>query len=448
MANFIVQRMSGCFWRFRLLLVPGWLLVAALAAEPAPLPIEPESANAVPAEPIRIFGSCRERSGEPSRETQIRLYRTDPRRHSCELLRTVSSNERGAFDLGEWPDLEGAFSATGASYLGVACKSGFASMPFVVTPDEKGRAQVPIVLAAAGTLRGTVTDSQGKPVAQARVYAFPEDLDGMRCAITDTQGHYEITDAMPLQAEYFQDGAKLRPLARFPLHVSHPEHGTKSVWYWECPGTIDLRFDEPAIVEGRVVGRDGKPAPDIAVWLQATTSESLDAPPASAVAALTDAEGRYRLLAQGVDVANLFVWDDRYTARAIEGIEPVASQTTVVPDLRLVDGGFVAGKVFDKTTGRPVVLQPGERLFISAHSPARPRSGAAVDSALVQPDGSFRLRLPEGTCCPYFAGFTTRREADWAVVSGPTGAPDKLREMEVKEGTTTQLDFTLRIRGN
>jgi protocatechuate 3,4-dioxygenase beta subunit len=424
------------------------LLAAALSAEPARRSgFQPAKGN-VPAAMIRIAGTCCDRGGRPVKDAEIRLYRLEPHCNHYELLKSVSATHKGVFELGEVPDVEGEFSAMGSSYLGVIRAPGLASMQFLVAPDGNGQAAVQIVMSSAGSIRGTVTDERGEPVAGARVYAFPDDFEGVRSALTDRQGRYEIADALPLQAEYFQQGATLRPLARFPLHVSHPRFGTKSVWYWECPAEVDIQFDVPAIVEGQVVGRDGKPAAGICVWLQATKSASLDAPPATAVVATTSKEGQYRFVLQNVGSANLFVSDDCHTASAIEKFEPSDSQTTSVPDLRLVDGGFVAGTVFNKATGRPLAPKSGERIWILAHSTARPRSGAAVDTALVQPDGTYRLRLPEGKCYPYFGGFTSRRNAEWELVSGPSGTPGTLRGIDVKEGETAPLDFTLRIREN
>jgi len=58
-----------------------------------------------------------------------------------------------------------------------------------------------------------------------------------------------------------------------------------------------------------------------------------------------------------------------------------------------VEGGFIAGKVIDTQTGKPV--KSGESSDTAFYGSSRPRSGA-VESPHIQDDGPFRIRVARG----------------------------------------------------
>ena len=70
------------------------------------------------------------------------------------------------------------------------------------------------------------------------------------------------------------------------------------------------------------------------------------------------------------------------------------------PDLRLVHGGLIVGRLIDDETGkpfRPATLDPSwDRPDIVMYGPSRPRSGGACEGASIQEDGSFQLRAAPG----------------------------------------------------
>lgn len=424
----------------------GLMIIAFLSRSDAPISAEP-NAQTDPLPMIRIQGKSADRDGTAIPNAEVRLYRVNSRTNDCELLKTVATNQKGAFDLGEWTDLNAKFVPWSDHYLGIVRKAGYATMPFTLASDQNGEVHAQVILAPAATLRGHVVNQAGLPVEGATVFAFPENLKDARSAVTDKDGLYEIRDAIGIQAEYFQIGNVQKPKSRFPLNISHPDYGTGMIWYSQCPDEIDFELLEPALVEGRVVGPEGKPAAGITICLQSTSAGTDDAPP-MALMSSTDFEGRYRFRAQSNGRANVFVVDDRRTAKAIDSLKLETSELTTAPDLVLTDGGYVAGRVLDEATGKPVRLESVDRMFINAHSLAQPLSGASVDTVLVQPDGSYRLRVPAGFCRAYFGGFDSRHNSGQTAISISSANAQPQTEVTVKQSQTTMFDFKVRVRRN
>jgi len=396
---------------------------------------------------LHVTGRCVDRQNQPIADAEVRLYRFNDPSSDAVLLKTVNTNDKGMFDLGQWPDLQTDPSESGPRYLGIARKDGHASMPFSLRADVDEKVEVRVTMSPAATLTGQVRDQGGRPIANAKVIAFAEDVTGVRSGMTDADGDFEINDMMPIKAEYIQEKTGRRPLARFPVKVVHPDYGTKLVWYWETPGHLDIRFDQPTIVEGKVVGIDGRPATSICVCLQSANKPNHDAPPLG-LFATTDKTGMYRFALQTNELVNLFVMNDRYTAQAIDSFKLVSNDTATAPDIQLTEGGFVVGRVLDDKTGQTVRVDTGDRIFVNVHSTARPLSGAAVETCVVQPDGTYHLRVPAGFCRVYLGGMVSRRNLSLDADPSRAPTPTTPREILIEDGKETSLDFKVRLRRN
>jgi hypothetical protein len=89
--------------------------------------------------------------------------------------------------------------------------------------------------------------------------------------------------------------------------------------------------------------------------------------------------------------------------------------------------------VVDVATGEPVGGTAEQPISVGCYGPGRPKSGAAVQSARVDEQGRFRLRVAPGVNYPYvMSSIPGNRVADRTAYE--TG-------VEVKAGETTQVDF-------
>ncbi len=71
-------------------------------------------------------------------------------------------------------------------------------------------------------------------------------------------------------------------------------------------------------------------------------------------------------------------------------------------DIKMVRGAIIAGTLFDARTNKAVPIPDGQTRYVGHHGPARPSSGAAVSTAKVNSDGTFRLRVAPGVNYVYF----------------------------------------------
>ena len=161
------------------------------------------------------------------------------------------------------------------------------------------------------SLRGRITGPEGQPIAGADVWTPPlaEPVPGFQCAKTDVNGDFEIPDvkawqddgmpafsSVPTPELFAEIKATAKPgTNKQCLRVWHPDYGTKLGLYSQVPATVNVKFEKPAIVTGRVVDQSTrKPLDGIAARLQT------EADPVFAYTdAITDGNGGFRLLLQG-----------------------------------------------------------------------------------------------------------------------------------------------------
>jgi hypothetical protein len=164
--------------------------------------------------------------------------------------------------------------------------------------------------------------------------------------------------------------------------------------------TADERFFGSAVITGRVVFPDGKPAAGIQVMAQVNENyytqpgaRIKDEGPFSWAEDLSHADGSYRLAGLMTAPFNVSVEDpkDEWIAAAAENV-PAVLRTTFRPnDLKLTHGAFVQGTVTDALTGKPVKDVP-----IGSYGPHRPRSSAMIIRAETDEKGRYRLRVAPG----------------------------------------------------
>lgn len=145
--------------------------------------------------------------------------------------------------------------------------------------------------------------------------------------------------------------------------------------------------------------------------------------------ARTDGDGRFTIyqLSEGkynvctdLDDAMAMEW----TCVAREAVAVEAGKAVSGVDFQLIKGAVVFGRVTDFSQ------KPIARMHVGVYGPARPRSGAWVQSSITDKDGRYRLRVPTGMQHVY-------------LMVGPAGTPEDQNEqdVEVKDGQELRLDF-------
>jgi len=225
------------------------------------------------------------------------------------------------------------------------------------------------------TVRGTVVDSRGTPVARAlvRVYALPEDdspgaLDPAAEALSGEDGRFELEA---------HGGSYLPCASAGMLVLSSPPERAPDPWQL-VPGVlteeVTLRLTDGASVTGTVVGPDGNPVPnaqivsDLGYGVSAdnTGEFTIEATPA----------GDRQLLARGGDLVG--------TAKPL-----LAAGATTQVRLTLAPSMTVRGRVTSEATGEPV-----ERATVRLKTEDRGALNVAA-CAVTGADGRYEIaRIP------------------------------------------------------
>jgi len=150
---------------------------------------------------------------------------------------------------------------------------------------------------------------------------------------------------------------------------------------------------------------------------------------------VTDEQGRYRLESLHGNTYNVWALAEGLTVVALDSFDVKQGQTREAPDLLLVEGGFIWGRVVDEASGEPV--KPGAGSNVAISGPSRPESGAAVTSSPVGDDGSFRIRVAPG-----HNRIQLRPRGQWGRRTA-TFSPRNHR-VEVGDGQTVEVVFTIR----
>jgi RNA polymerase sigma factor (sigma-70 family) len=182
---------------------------------------------------------------------------------------------------------------------------------------------------------------------------------------------------------------------------------------------------------GRVIHTDGTPAAGIRVGAQSTDGSSSPGWDDD----ITDAAGRYHLKqlpAGPYNIALDLLGDTgkQFTAAALENISLRAGETVTPPDLKLITGALLTGRVTVKEDGQPV-----PNVTIGIYGPAHPRIGAWVGNTTTGADGTYAVRLPPGSQYVYFSS---------ALPAGyeSTGPSDS--EIKLADGAVGTLNFEVR----
>lgn len=350
---------------------------------------------------LTIAGVCRDANGRPLKSIRVTLYREI--HETLDTVRVEQLTEKdGKFRFAGLPRVPGKDAAAHFHYFVVATSPGLATSFGSIYPYELPKDSYDFKMPKAAELRGRVTDSNGKPVAGADVWlhcASSGPLPGVRSAKTDRAGNYVIDDLKPWDADKIKPRAigngSFVSISHGFFTVRHPNFATGRPSYRKIPNEIDIVLEEAGIIEGRVIdAATRKPAVNLVVSMQGLDNGWQQT--------RTDKQGRYRLQSLLAGKYNVWANSPDRTCAAIDSIAVAAGETKQAPDIELVEGGWLEGRVVDAESGKPLSKNAeGRALRIGMYGPSRPKSGAACQSALVDERGRFRLRVAPGKNYPY-----------------------------------------------
>ena len=406
----------------RLLPSLGFVGIAVLAA--GSLPAQPSGNSAATEAPIR--GLVTDASGAAIEGARIRAQ---PRgalvspSNSLRLGSTTSASD-GSFRIEE--------VVYDHTYRLTARAAGYATAFLDLPPLEPGAKIDPVhlVLGRGRQVHGTAVDTDGSPVAEAKVsLLWPLDQSDFRFSFeapavattTNAQGAFVFSAVAP---------------GDYELRLRHPEYVDRPPSEIDVPaGDTDLdlgvlTFVSGGTVHGVVIGADGDAV--AGAWIRAQARHRYGGTPRTATA---DADGRFRLDGLSTDLVDLGVRGAGYPLLVRPGVR-VDSEDPVL--IELLHGGVVTGRVVDaggnSAAGVPVRL----RIKFDRRS-----SGSAVlwgprdmfPRRVTDAEGRFRFDVvPSGTWSA-----EARRGAEAAKVEAFELTAGAEREIELVLGTPDRL---------
>jgi beta-lactamase regulating signal transducer with metallopeptidase domain/5-hydroxyisourate hydrolase-like protein (transthyretin family) len=415
-------------------------------------------------ETISIRGVCRDENGKPLRGVRVTLFRESGERRVSEKVAQRETDAAGSFEFGDVPapvtipnDAFPGHPRYRWTYSVAAQSPGRATgLQLVFSSDQ---AAIQFDMPPAGTIAGRVTNLAGEPIAGAVVSAGQgltwDRNSTIRRTRTDEDGRFEIVDVAiwSLDAEEAAAAAAgrevLRRTGRY-VSVSHPNYALDRIAYRAVPATADAVLRPAAVIEGRVVDQlTGEPAVGVPVTLRSVerTLEGTKTMP-------TDDAGRYRFTSVMPGRYNIWPKAENRTAVALNSFAVVAGDERTAPDLVLVQGGWIEGRVVDAVTGEPITHSESEvrrfehtsgtpkevpftkderRARIVVQGAARPRNAADAEYAVVDGRGHFKMRVAPGRHYPALSGRLRNRVEHGADLAN--------RGVEVRDGEVVSVVF-------
>jgi len=331
-----------------------------------------------------ITGTVTDTNGDPIADADVWVHTED---YSVSVRNTTDGNGRYAVEVtnGTYTIDVDADGYTSASITDVNATTGETT-----TQD--------IILDEAAIITGTVTDTNGDPIADADVDAHTDDYSVSDRTRTNGTGQYtvEVTNGT-YTLDVDADGYA-------PTTVEDVNATTGNTT------TQNATLETAAIVTGMVTDTDGNPVPDADVHVHTDNYSVTDW-------TRTDQNGRYV-----AEVANgtyaVEVDADGYAPATIDGVE-ASSGTSTSRNVTLQAAAVISGTVRDES-GNPV---PGATIDVHDEGYTTFERVSAND------DGSYRVELSNGT-------YTVEVDADGY-------APATIDGVEASSGENTPLEVEL-----
>ncbi|HEU4418203.1 MAG TPA: carboxypeptidase-like regulatory domain-containing protein, partial [Planctomycetota bacterium] len=303
---------------------------------------QPEAARAAPLTRT-VTGTVSGQVAEAKEPVRLTLWLHDYTREAAMLVGDVRAAADGAFEFRDVPWLAGF--EWGFRFYVLLARQGDRVTALLLRGDDAARAPVAVALAAGVTLRGRVAAATGRAIQGAEVR-----LQGMIGAET----FLFFAETPPQWTTKSRAGGSFAipgvPAGWKYSVVCVAEKFARGRIDQEQAASFDFELGPGAVLAGRVVLENGKPAPRMRVCAQGTATSAW-------VTATTDDEGRYRLVGLPEDAFNVWIDAEDLTCVALDSERVVPGEEKQARDLIAIAGGFYVGRVLDAATGKPV--QPG-----------------------------------------------------------------------------------------
>jgi protocatechuate 3,4-dioxygenase beta subunit len=444
------------------------------AAQSAPATTEPvvKQAPDTPPPPVTIAGTCHDEDGEPVADAHVRLYRfsragqtasrpmmrikmsgvgatgTEDQEQlifgtrpgapdSQRLIHETKTDKKGQFQFPELPADEKWESQQGEHCVVVqATHKGTEFRSPTVSKDPDGKkivAPLDFELKPAQSLRGRITNAEGKPVVGAIVVGphnqLAKPLPGIYCAVTDEDGKYEINDLPPFDIDDMPDyptGFASVKYLSVAAAVEHPDYAVGVVEYTRLPAQVDCVLARPVNLSGQVsLDNSGKPAEKatVTVVTQGGLVTALETDADGKFAASKLAPGKYSI------TVNFPGW-----LTSIEQVELKAGDQRV--NFRLKQGGLIKGRVVEDATGKvPDVTRGASSSIVANVIGADPNN--SCQSWIDHKDGTFLLAVHPGQNMVMYP------HPMWEIVDADRWIKPGV---EVAQGQTVEIELRLKPR--
>jgi RNA polymerase sigma factor (sigma-70 family) len=290
----------------------------------------------------------------------------------------------------------------------IAGKQGFAPASGWATDDKddsRNKNKV-MVLAKTGTITGSVSDHEGRPIANARVtfgvvktdgrmkaWGYPSDqlwrgtvLESFFSARTDARGQFEFR-TVPVDKELC-----FRVVANGFAELDTAA-GVRITNYLAKDGAsrVNLTLAPEGRIRGQLVAHaPGTNLDGLHIWLQQLSGGGSPRPQT-----WTDGDGQFRF--DGLPEGAFTVYMDDSPAEAtwtarIAPVVTVSPRTTSKVEIELIEGVVVEGTVVDADTAQPIA-----KAAVGGHGPARPKTNRSeIFRVITDTKGHYRVRLPPG----------------------------------------------------
>lgn len=294
----------------------------------------------------------------------------------------------------------------------------------VVTDQLTGMPLEGVVVAADGPHRPTALVNRNQPPLISK---------------TDARGRYTLHVAPGKNRVYVVQVIPARPSIdqiEAPVRLYQKELEVKKGGTYDLSFAVDRFMTVPAIVTGRVVYPNGRPAAGIHVFARlclVAPSENgwqlmVTYEPFYMVREITSADGSYRLAGLTTGPYNVLIWDvsgQRVTA-ARENLKFQAGQTYRLPDFVLTRGAVIEGTVKDEATGKPL---PG--VTVMCYGPYRPRSSMWPATTKTDEKGRYVMHVVAGRC---------------TVFLNRHGYEDQITRVNLKPGEKKSVSFRVKVK--
>ncbi len=321
----------------------------------------------------KVFGAVRDEAGKPIAGAGISVFPADFRGGQIEYLKTDSA---GKYEFGNLPvDVDMVFMVSHDGFLETRPNVSLASA-------SNREQQLDLVLKRrpdGGSVRGTITDGDGRPIAGAEISNSGRSSRDVRRASSDERGVFVLHDVFEGSVGH-------------ELVVKAKDYAPQRLAF--TPGAraesaeLEIKMEPGHRIRGRVVDEGGEPVAGVRVY-SSHGNEGGNMEFGQSVT--TDAAGRFAFDSLP-DHAPLSFIADGYSEIAETSLPLDGDEDAVVT---MLSAGIIRGRVVDAVDGKPISSFSVMITFSPDRRPGEP-GHHLVGARATSPDGE-RFSVSDGT---------------------------------------------------